>query len=205
MKIFPLYFSIKEVNKTSTELYLTSPIPPSVNHYLGYRGLIKNGHAVAISYKTHDAVKYQSDFAKYVKDEVQKQGYSVTPNETQHFYVDCVFYFARMDKDPNNYFKCMLDAITDTQLIWLDDNVVCERVQRVYYDKKNPRVELHIYPVDYVGIFENKKQLDDFKKNCVDCSRYKRNCGLLKQAKLGYIQNEIQDCICSKFNPVKGE
>ena len=165
--------------------------------------MIKNGRPVAISYKTHDATKYQSDFSRYVKTEVEKQGYDAVPNEIQHFYVDCVFYFARTDKDPNNYFKCMLDAITDTKLIWLDDNVVCERVQRIYYDKENPRVELHIYPVDYIGIFENKKQLNEFENNCLDCSRYKKNCSLLKQAKLGYIQEEIQDCVCSKFRKIK--
>ena len=198
---FPIFFLGSE--NTENELFLTSPIPPSVNHYLGYRGLIKNGRPVAISYKTHDATKYQSEFSKYVKVEVEKQGYNATPNETQHFYVDCVFYFARVDKDPNNYFKCMLDAITDTKLIWVDDNVVCERVQRIYYDKENPRVELHIYPVEYTGIFDNENELKKFEKNCLDCSRYKRNCSLLKQAKLGYIQSEIKDCVCSKFSKMK--
>ena len=164
---------------------------------------MRNGKPVAISYKTHDAQKYQNEFAKYVRSEVEKQEYSLVPNETQHFYVDCSFYFARLDKDANNYFKCMLDAITDTKLIWLDDNVVCERVQKVLYDKENPRVEIHIYPVDYIGTFENEKQLKEFENRCLDCSRYKRNCNLLKQAKLGYVQSDIQDCVCSKFKQNK--
>lgn len=165
--------------------------------------MIRNGKPVAISYKTHDAQKYQNEFAKYVKEEVKKQGYGLVPNETQHFYVDCDFYFARSDKDANNYFKCLLDAITDSKAIWLDDNVVCERVQKVLYDKENPRVEIHIYPVDYIGVFECEEQLMRFENRCLDCSRYKRNCSLLKQAKLGYVQSDIQDCVCSKFKPNK--
>ena len=120
---------------------------------------------MAMSYKTTEATKYQKNFAEYVKQEINIQGWDLTPNKEQHFYVDCVFYFDRTDRDCNNYFKCMLDAITDTQSIWIDDNVVCERVNSIYYDSKNPRIELHIYPVDYIGIFDNISQLEKFETN----------------------------------------
>ena len=154
---------------------------------------------MAMSYKTSEAIKYQKDFAKYVKDEVKKQGYTLKPNKNQHFYIDTVFYFDRTDRDPNNYFKCMLDAITDTGLIWVDDNVTCERVQRIYYDAKNPRIELDIYPCSYIGIFDNISQLDTFESNCVGCKRYKRNCSILQKAKEGRIQEEIVNLKCEKY------
>ena len=107
--------------------------------------------------------------------------------------------------DANNYFKCMMDAITETGLIWLDDNVVCERVQQICYDSKNPRVDLTIYPVDYVGIFEDLPQMEAFESICVGCSRYKRNCSILQNAKQGRIQNEIEDGVCKKYTPENKE
>lgn len=151
---------------------------------------------MAMSYKTQEAIKYQKEFIKYVQGEVKKQGYDLEPNKTRHFYIDAVFYFDRTDRDANNYFKCMLDAITDTQLIWLDDNVTCERVQRIYYDSMNPRIELTIYPVEYIGIFDNVSQLEEFESNCIGCKRYKRNCSILNKAKEGRIQEQINNCVC---------
>lgn len=182
---------------------MTSPLPPSVNHYLAYRAIMKNGKPMAMSYKTQEAAKYQSYFTDYVKQEVVKQNYDLEPNKTRHFYIDAVFYFDRIDKDPNNYFKCMLDAITDSKLIWLDDNVTCERVQRIYYDSKNPRIELDIYPVDYIGIFDNAACLQVFENKCAGCKKYNRNCTILHKAKEGRIQDEVVNMICQKFTPIK--
>ena len=163
---------------------------------------MKNGKPMAMSYKTPEATKYQKDFIKYVKEEVKKQNYTLEPNKTRHFYIDAVFYFDRTDRDPNNYFKCMLDAITDTGLIWIDDNVTCERVQRIYYDSNNPRIELEIYPCDYVGVFDNTSQLEQFESRCIGCNRYKRNCSILQKAKEGRIQEEIIGLECSKYKPI---
>jgi len=141
------------------ELKLTVGIPVSVNHYLAYRAIIKNGKPMAMSYKTKEALEYQKWLIGYLKDETKKQNWTLTPDKARHFYVDAYFYFPRIDMDANNYWKILLDAITDSGLIWVDDNVVCERVQRILYDTKNPRVELIIHPVDYTGIFENLSQL----------------------------------------------
>lgn len=158
-----------------------------------------------MSYKTPEAAKYRREFAGYVRDEVSKQKWNLIPNKTRHFYVDTYFFFNRTDMDCNNYYKCLLDAITDTQLIWLDDNVVCERVQRIYYDANNPRIELVIRPVDYIGVFDGASQLENFESNCIECARYSRSCSLLNKAKLGYIQDEIKNGVCSKYKRIKGE
>ena len=192
-----------------TELKLISPIPPSVNHYLAYRAIMRNSKPMAMSYVTNEAKKYKKEFAEYVKEEVWRQEYDLQPNKTQHFYVDCIFYFDRTDRDCNNYFKCMLDAITDTGLIWEDDNVVCERVSAIYYDSENPRVEIYIHPVDYIGVFDDASQLAEFEANCIGCTRYKRNCSILRNAKNGKIQAELDEHKCLKFkqinNIVKGD
>ena len=180
-------------------LKLTSPIPLSVNHYLGTRAIIKNGKPMAMVYETGEAKKYKKEFIKYIHDQIKKQNWTLPVIKTQHFYCDCVFYFDRIDKDCNNYFKLLLDSITESEAIWADDNVVCERVNRILYDSDNPRIEITIYPVDYVGIFDNYKQLEQFENKCKLCKRYLKNCSILNKAKEGRIQEEIQDFICKKY------
>lgn len=175
----------------------------SVNHYLSYRAIIKNGKPMAMSYKTKEAKDFQKNFEKHIKEQVKIQNWNLPIDPAQHFYVDAVFYFPRIDMDANNYFKVSLDTITETGLIWEDDNVVCERVQRIYYDASNPRIEFTIYPVEYIGIFNNQEELDEFEDKCKTCSRYNRNCSILKKAKEGRIQETIQNNICSKYKNIK--
>ena len=88
----------------------------------------------------------------------------------------------------------------------LDDNVALVRVQKVYYDKNNPRIELTIKPVDYIGIFNNVSHLENFKNKCICCKRYRNGkCSILIKAIEGRIQQEIEDDICLKFENKKGE
>lgn len=195
-----LFCYVKENN--IQELKLTSPIAPSVNHYLGWRAVIKGGKPMAIGYKKPEAIKYQKEFAEYVKNEAKKQGWIKSEDKSQHYYMDCIFYFDRVDKDANNSFKCLADAITDSESVWIDDTQLCERVQAIYYDSDNPRIEIIIRPVDYIGVFNNASQLDEFKSRCIGCKRYKRNCSLLKKAIEGRIQSEINDGECNKFSPI---
>ncbi len=180
-------------------LKLTSPIPPSVNHYLSYRAIMRGGKPLAMSYKTREATRYQQDFIKYVRQQVFAQKWRPLHDKYQHYYVDAVFYFPRIDMDANNYWKCMFDAITETGLVWVDDNVTCERVNRIYYDSDNPRIELTIRPVDYIGVFDNASQMEKFESICIGCKKYKRNCSLLKKAKEGRVQKEIVDGVCTKY------
>lgn len=65
----------------------------SVNHYLAYRTVNKNGCAMAMSYKTAEAKKFQKDFIEYVKKQATEQGWITDPDPMQHYYVDAVFYF----------------------------------------------------------------------------------------------------------------
>lgn len=185
------------------ELKLTITDFVSVNHYLAYRAIMKNGKPMAMSYKTKEAKDFQKKFEDHIREQVKEQNWNLEVDPAQHFYVDAVFYFPRLDMDANNYFKTSLDSITETGLIWADDNVVCERVQRIYYDTVNPRIELTIYPVEYVGIFDTKEQLNSFEEKCNTCSRYKRNCSILKKAKEGRIQEEIVNLECQKYKILK--
>ena len=180
-------------------LNLISPIPCSVNHYIKPRPFIAYGKAQVTMYETADAKAYKKSFCKYVKEQIKLQEWELIPNKTQHFYVDCVFYFDRIDKDANNYFKLLLDSITESGTIWIDDNTTCERVNAIYYDNQNPRIEIAIYPVDYIGIFPSQEQLDIFKSDCILCKKYKEGkCSVLNKAIEGRVQEEIQKLQCLK-------
>lgn len=155
-----------------------------------------------MSYKTNEAKKYQHDFTEYVKKQVELQHWVKSDNIYQHYYMDSYFYFPRIDMDANNYYKCLADAITDSGVVWNDDNQLCERVQRIYYDSKNPRIELSIYPCDYIGVFDNASQLEQFESRCIGCKRYNRNCSILQKAKEGRIQEDIENFECKKYKPI---
>ena len=175
----------------------------SVNHYLAYRVVYKNGKATAMSYKTKEAKDFQKKFTEYVKQQAKEQNWIMSMNPYQHYYVDMVFYFPRTDMDCANYDKCISDAITDSEVVWLDDNMICNRILKVMYDNKNPRIELTIYPVDFVGIFDSQEEADQFKDRCKTCKRYKNNCSILKKALEGRIQVEItSDLMCQKYRSV---
>lgn len=181
------------------EIHIISPMPPSVNHYTATKCIIKNGRPLSIVYKTKESVAYQTAFKKTVSEAVIDQQWITDLANPRHFYVDANFYMDKKHKDCSNLWKCLLDAITETQLIWQDDDIVCERVNKIVYDAENPRVELYIHYVDYIGIFDNEAQLDMFKtNNCIGCKRYKRNCTLLKNALDGRVQPEIDGTICAK-------
>lgn len=187
----------------SKVLRLISPIPPSVNHHLEYRVIKKGNRNIVVAYKSLEQKKFEKQFIPYVIEEAKKQCWEYDDTGKTHYYNDWVVYFPRIDMDASNYDKVLCDSITESKCVWKDDNIVLNRVKRVYYDSKNPRIELEIHPVEYMGIFDNKDALKTFENKCKKCSRYKRNCSILKKAKEGRIQNEINnDFICSKY---KGE
>lgn len=181
-------------------LKLTSPICPSNNHYLEYRSVKKGNKNIVMAYKSKETKEYQRKFLPYVIEQAKLQGWEFDDGGLQHYYSDWTIYFPRVDMDASNYDKVLSDTITDAKCVWKDDNVVCNRIKHIYYDSKNPRFEIEIKPVEYIGIFDNKEDLLTFENKCSKCSRYKRNCSILKKAKLGKIQNEINEWYeCLKF------
>lgn len=156
-----------------------------------------------VRYKTTVAAQYQKDFISYVREQAIYQGWQQDNNTSQHYYMDCTFYFPHEGMDANNYFKCMADAITDAKCVWIDDTQLCERVQGIFYDSANPRIEIKISPVTYTGIFPSSDELDKFERRCETCVRYARNCSLLAQAKRGHICSEICGGVCAKHHEPK--
>jgi len=180
-------------------------MPPSVNHYLGYRSIPtkKNGKTfyMVMPYLTKEAKEYKQAFSEYAKVQVERQQWDMEETRSRHYYMDCIYYFPRIDMDEQNYPKCMSDALNG--IAYVDDNFILTRTNSIYYDTKNPRVELTIYPVEYIGIFDNEETLELFEDNCHQCKRYGRNCSILKAAKEGRIQEEIIGLICGKHTKQK--
>ena len=181
----------------------------SVNHYTKIRPFLTyvNGKpkANASKYVTAEANKAKERITKYSLEQVKKQNWTFSENRFQHYYLDCVFYFPRIDMDDQNHYKIVTDAMNG--VVFTDDSSVLVRTQRIYYDSANPRIEITVHPVEYIGIFDNQQQLKEFKSICSECQRNKRNCSILAKAIEGRIQEEVSlvdgKYICSKFKKVK--
>lgn len=187
-------------NDTKNTLRLTIPIPPSINNdYMKPRGILKckggKPFAMAMMYEDAKAKKYKKDIVKLIKQEVEAQGF--IKQDGRFTEVAYTFFFPRINMDTNNYYKCFIDAITESQHIWVDDNVSLMRDNRIYYDTQNPRVEVTITYMDYIGIFDDSHDLNLFiKYNCSSCSRGKNigvkgGCSIYKKALESRIQEEL--------------
>lgn len=173
------------------KLYLTSPFPKTVNHYTGIRIVYRSGKQIPIVYETAEAKVYKRNFIEYIKQQVIEQGWSKVDNKFNHLYMDGYFYMPQTHVDAANCDKILSDAITESGVVWEDDSGILFRPQHIYYDKEHPRIDLVIYPVDYIGIFKDQEECIEFEEQCMTCSRYSRNCSILRRAKEGRIQNDI--------------
>nr|DAY85603.1 MAG TPA: Endodeoxyribonuclease RusA [Caudoviricetes sp.] len=181
------------------DLYLVSPIPVSVNEYLKPH-MIHKGRGMVVMYETAAAKAYKAAFIPYIQEEAKKQNFQKIENTSQHCYVDVGIYFPRKRMDANNHWKIMLDAITESKAVWMDDSQVCERVKFIRYDSKNPRIELHIHPVDYIGIFDTQKEFDTFSSRCKSCNRYlDGRCSILVESCEGRIKEDVVNRECQKY------
>lgn len=181
---------MEEVNRNQV-LHLTSPFPKTVNHYTGIRIIYRNGKAVPVVYETAEAKKFKKDFIEHIKEQVELQNWEKVDNKYHHLFMDGVFYMPHTHVDAANCDKIVSDAITESGVVWEDDSGILFRPQRILYDKENPRIELDIYAVQYVGIFVDQYRCDKFENRCMSCTRYARNCSILRKAKEGRIQDEI--------------
>lgn len=179
-------------------LKLTTPIPPSVNHYLNYRVGRSGRKTYVQSYPAVETINYQAKIRKYVAEQIELQGWEI-PDKDTFVYVYITFYFARKRKDSNNYLKVPFDVFTDAK-VWHDDDKALPIVERVYIDRENPHAEFTIVPAEFKGIFDNEKDLSDFKeKNCKICTKNEANCMVLKSLLGNEISSNTTKEKCNKI------
>lgn len=135
---------------------------------------------------------------------VRNQGWDIDKAEG-FFYLDATIYFNRRGRDADNIYKALQDSLQG--VVFHNDSQILSRTQRIVYDTKNPHIEVTIRPVDFVGIFENQKVLDDFSLNCQSCSKYRKGgCSILKDSIAGTVREEIgsiNDPVCTAFKNKK--
>lgn len=173
---------------TENRIRFSTPLPPSVNDYLGYKVLWKRGRAVVFPYKKQKALDFMNLVAKKLATFVDNGEWKLTDKNT---YVICEVdvFLNKKRRDSDNLFKVLLDSINETEGLIYDDSLIIPRVRNVVIDVNNPRLEVELKVADKVGIFTSQEYKLFIENNCEKCSRYKRNCSLLKAC----IENKIKD------------
>ncbi len=195
------------------ELELTLPVPTSINalyvNQFRFNPVTRKREPTGgrILSKKGEACKkeIQTKAKKQLKDQDWK--YEWTADKDNYIYQDAVIYFSRRGRDDNNIYKLLNDSLE--KVIYENDSRVLVRTQKILYDKENPRIELKLSPVEYVGIFENKDEAQDFEQNCKLCTRYlEGRCSILVDSKAGTVREEINsenEVQCRKFKQKKNK
>ena len=183
------------------ELNFTSPLPMSVNDYLGKKVAFVGGKTYVQVYETPKAKQYKK-YMKSLLSRVLEDSNWNTPSKEQYVVVECVFYMDKRRKDADNHYKLLLDTLVENGIV-IDDDAILPVTKNIYIDTKNPRVEVRIYLSKKIGVFKDEYDYDSFiYSNCSKCKRFKRNCSLLKKALENRVQEEInhEGLKCSKLN-----
>lgn len=188
----------------------TCPLPPSVNEYLGKRvayNPITRKSFVQV-YETANAKAFKRHMTKVLERAVNTYKWEKT-KEFEYVICEIYVYSNQKKKDADNMFKCLLDSFTENGLIY-DDSMVLPRVSQLYIDKENPRLEVFLKTSDKVGVFPSYGKYEEFVgEYCSKCSRYSRNCSILKESKENRIRaevykNEDKSFCCKSFKLKKG-
>ncbi|MGG0794713.1 RusA family crossover junction endodeoxyribonuclease [Brevibacillus laterosporus] len=191
------------------QLKLTLPMPVSINK------LYINEYQwdARLKMRVPTGRRILSKEGRQVKAKIQGQARVQTENQDWDFdwtkenfvYQDAVIFFARRGSDDNNIYKLLNDSLEG--IAYDNDSRVLVRTQHIVYDSKNPRIELTLVPVEFVGIFKNQEMLRDFQKVCESCSRYRKgNCSIIKNSIAGTVREEIgniYDPRCTQFKEKK--
>ena len=187
-------------------LEFTSPMPPSVNDYLGKK-VARMGKASYVQvYETAKAKEYKRYMNKLIQRAMNESGWN-QPGKDVYVIVEGTFFMERRRKDIDNHWKCLLDSIVESGVV-LDDDIIIPVPVNVYIDSDNPRIEIKIYVAPKVGVFKNYDEYGKFvDNNCMNCSRFNRNCSILKKALENRIQSEIDltNLTCSKLKLAKSK
>lgn len=183
---------------------LTLPLPVSINKlYINQssynpktRSRVPTGKRIMSS----EGKKVKNNIIKAAKEQMKNQQWDYELTKERYLYLDTYIYMNRLGRDDNNIYKLLNDSLE--KIVYDNDSRILTRTQKILIDTENPRVEVSLRPVEYIGIFDDEEKLHKFESNCMSCKRYARNCSILKKAKEGRIQEEINNELgCSKYNP----
>ena len=178
------------------KLELTLPVPTSINalyvNQFTYDPTIRRRVPTGGKILSKEGEKCKEQIQSQTVEQLKEQewDYDWTIDKDNFVYQDAVIYFSRRGRDDNNVYKLLNDSLE--KIVYDNDSRVLVRTQKIMYDTKNPRIELTLTPVDYVGIFKNQEQSSEFEEKCVSCTRFlKGRCSILVDSKSGTVREEI--------------
>lgn len=190
------------------KLNLTLPIPTSLNKlYVNKsafnpktRKYVLTGQRIL----SKEGTKSKNEIQAEARVQMQGQDWDYDYTLEGYCYLDTVIYFQRRGTDDNNIYKLLCDALE--KICYDNDSRILIRTQRIMYSTHNPRVEVKITPVEYVGVFDNLEALYAFEDNCKNCSRYRKgSCSILKDSVAGTEREEldVKSQSCSQYKKKK--
>jgi Endodeoxyribonuclease RusA len=189
------------------ELTLRLPMPVSINRLYINEHTYKYNPKTRIKEKVPTGRRILSKDGKRVKAQIQaearvqfeqqKDKWDYEWTKENFCYQDALVIFARRGSDDNNIYKLLNDSLEG--IVYENDSRVLVRTQKIVYNPKDPHVEITLRPVEFIGIFDNKDDRDEFEARCEfggekGCSKYRNGkCSILKDSLLGTVREEIGD------------
>jgi Holliday junction resolvase RusA-like endonuclease len=188
------------------KLELTLPLPISINklyiNQFSFNPKTKSRQSTGKRILSKDGERVKKEIIQQANDQLHNANWNYDFTIENYIYMDTIIYFNRKGRDDNNVYKLLCDSLE--KIVYENDSRVLIRTQKILYDKENPRVEVKFSPVEYRGIFPDEGYLEYFETRCQTCKRYKNNCSILREAKEGRVQSDIdENYICSKYKEVK--
>lgn len=178
------------------ELKLVLPVPVSINSlYINqyrYNPRTRRREPSGARILSKEGEKCKEEIQRLAKEQMKdsKWDFKWTEDKNNFLYQDAVIYFSRRGRDDNNVYKLLNDSLEG--ISYDNDSRVLVRTQKIMFDKENPRIELTLTPVDYVGVFESKEEALEFEERCYDCRRYlDGRCSILTASLSGEIKPEV--------------
>jgi Holliday junction resolvase RusA-like endonuclease len=190
------------------KLHLVLPLPISVNalyqlqyaYSKKYRKNMPTGRKIL----SDAGRKNKKEIIKSATQQMRNQHWNLEVTKNHFIYQDIDVYFNRKNRDSDNILKLLNDSLQG--LIFHNDSKVLTRVQRVYYDYSNPRIECTYSVCEWLGIFDKAKEYERFLSRCQSCRHYRENrCSILTDSVQGIIREEVEDKFCLKYVRKKGE
>jgi Holliday junction resolvase RusA-like endonuclease len=191
------------------ELKLTLPVPTSLNKlYINEYRWSRDKHGKTTQKPTgrrilsKEGAMCKNEIQAETRVQMRGQEWDYEWTKENYVYLDTVIYFARRGTDDNNIYKLLCDALE--KICYDNDSRVLVRTQRIMYSTYDPRVEVKITPVEFVGVFDNADSLKEFESNCQSCSRYRKgSCSILKDSIAGTERPEIEIGVCTSYKSKK--
>ena len=187
------------------KLELTLPVPTSINalyiNQFAYNPRTRKREMTGARILSKQGEEKKKEIATATLEQMKSQEWDYEWTKENYLYQDAIIHFNRKGRDADNIYKLLNDTLEG--IVYDNDSRVLVRTQRIVYDSKNPRVEVTLTPVEFVGIFKDQEEAQTFEDRCKGCTRYLNGrCSILVDSVAGTVREEvgsIYEPVCSAF------